>query len=120
MTPEGKVKALVKRRMAEAFPACYRFMPVQNGMGAPSLDMLYCVEGLFVAIETKAPGGKPTPRQLLTMQEMIRAGALVYTVDGEERLQAAIANIILALEFRGRHNARDRVEISQEVGGTSD
>ena len=93
MTPEGKVKALVKRRMEVAFPNGYRFMPVQNGMGAPALDFYYCINGYFVAIETKAPGKKPTPRQETTMSDITKAGGLAFVVDGLASLDRAIATI---------------------------
>lgn len=85
MTPEGRVKAVVNRRMEAAFPDAYRFMPVQNGMGAPGLDEFWCIEGLFVAIETKVPGKHMTPRQQVTRDKIIRAGGIVFCVhDGDE------------------------------------
>lgn len=85
MTPEGRVKAVVNRRMEKAFPDAYRFMPVQNGMGAPGLDEFWCIHGLFVAIETKVPGKNLTPRQKITRDKIIHAGGLVFCVhDGDE------------------------------------
>jgi hypothetical protein len=95
VTPEGRVKALVKRRMKAEFPTSYYFMPVQNGMGAPSVDFLYCINGVFVAIETKAPGGGATPRQETTMAEISRAQGLVFLVDGPISLEEAIEDIKL-------------------------
>lgn len=90
-TPEGKVKESVKRvlRILQA----YWHMPVQNGMGSPSLDFHVCVPvtvtpamvgktiGLYVAIETKAPGKKPTPRQQLTIGEVEAAHGKVFVTD---------------------------------------
>ena len=94
-TLEKKVKDLVRRRMAETWPDSYRFCPVQNGMGAPSVDFLYCLPvGIFVAIETKAPGKKPTPRQEITIAEIRIAGGLCYVVDGVASLEAAITDIL--------------------------
>lgn len=93
MTPEGKVKELVKKRMQTEFPNSYRFMPVQNGMGAPALDIYFCVSGLFVAVETKRPGGKPTDRQKHTMMQIWGAGGLTYVVDGPASLDAMIINL---------------------------
>src|ERR1700732_3744552 len=90
MTPEGKVKAMVKRQMEAAFPDAYRFMAVQNGMGAPALDFYYCVYGYWVAIETKAPGGWYTPRQEHTRDEIRKAGGLVFLVDGNLSMKSAI------------------------------
>ena len=65
LTPEGKVKEQVKRLLRSH--NAYYFMPVQNGMGAPSLDFLICHNGNFLGVETKAPGKKPTKRQEVTM-----------------------------------------------------
>ena len=57
LTPEGKVKAAVKRVLAR-YPETYFFMPVQAGYGKKTLDFLICHYGEFIAIETKAPGKK--------------------------------------------------------------
>ena len=80
--------------MSEEFPDCYRFMPVQNGMGAPTVDFLYCITcGIWVAIEAKAPGQKATLRQTLTMNEMEKAGGMTFVVDGVASLEEAISQI---------------------------
>jgi hypothetical protein len=104
-TPEGKVKAKLKKALDAAFPGHYRFMPVQTGYGAKTLDFLLCIHGLFVAIETKAPGKAMTGLQHSTYQDIYDAGGLAYVVDSEETADSVIANIILAVEFR---SARDR------------
>lgn len=80
-TPEGKVKEKVKRVLRSH--GAYWHCPVQNGMGAPSLDFICCFHGLFFAIETKAPGKKPTPRQLLTIGEIKTTGGKVFVIDGD-------------------------------------
>ena len=80
MTPEGKVKAKVNKMLAKYESEVYRFMPVQMGMGAPSLDYLICAGGRFVAVETKVPGKKLTPRQEQTAHAMECAGARVVVV----------------------------------------
>jgi len=89
MTPEGKIKAMVKRGL-DKLPRVYRFMPVQNGMGAPGLDFFLCINGVFVAIETKAPGKKLTPRQETTMQEICAAGGFAFMIDSQERCDAVM------------------------------
>jgi hypothetical protein len=86
MTPEGKVKALVKAWLKER--NAYAFMPVQTGYGVATLDFLCCIHGRFVAIETKAPGGKLTPRQQRTMAEIASAGGIAWIVRGVDDLQA--------------------------------
>lgn len=79
-TPEGKVKEHVKKLLRE-FGAYYH-MPVQNGMGAPSLDFVCCLNGLYFAIETKAEGKALTPRQEKTAEEIRSAGGKVFVVAG--------------------------------------
>lgn len=81
-TPEGRVKEQVKQILLKYRSTTYWHMPVQNGMGAPTLDFVGCSMGRYFAIETKAPGGKPTPRQLLTIKEMRAAGGTVFIIDG--------------------------------------
>ena len=91
MTPEGKVKELVKRAL-DALPF-YRFMPVQNGMGAPGLDFYGCSAGRFVAIETKTPGKHLTPRQKSTADQIVDAGGVVFVV----RDQADVRDMVMLL-----------------------
>lgn len=93
MTPEGKVKAKVNKALEEFGPLVYRFMPVQNGMGAPGLDYFLCVNGHFVSIETKAKGGKLTPRQELTKQKIEAAGGWVFVVYDDASLTVAVNRI---------------------------
>lgn len=84
-TPEAKVKARVKATLymmqRKGYPV-YFHMPVQNGMGKPTLDFVGCINGKFFAIETKAPGEKPTERQQGTITEMQKAGGNVMVYDG--------------------------------------
>jgi hypothetical protein len=86
MTPEGKVKALVKAALK--LHDAWSFMPVQNGMGTPSLDFLCAARfrgmAVMFAVETKAPGKKPTPRQELTIAAMQAVGIKVFVIDGEK------------------------------------
>lgn len=85
-TPEGKIKALVTK-LLKAQANIYWFMPVQNGMGRATLDYVGWHHGLPFAVETKAPGKKPTARQELTIREMVAAGARVFVIDGDEGLR---------------------------------
>lgn len=85
MTPEGKVKDAVKTMLKNH--GAYYHMPVMNGMGAPTLDFIGCHVGLFFAIETKAPGKLPTPRQHMTITTMEKAGAKVFVIDGAKGLE---------------------------------
>jgi hypothetical protein len=92
-TPEGKVKLLVKTYLKLC--RAYWHMPVQNGMGQPALDFHVCLPilitpdmvgkrvGLYVGIETKAPGKPMTPRQALTAASVVAAGGKVFLIDGD-------------------------------------
>jgi hypothetical protein len=83
MTPEGKVKKSVTDILKKH--GVYYHMPVQAGYGKPTLDYIGCVAGKFFAIETKAPGKKPTPRQVVTIGEMMASNAKVFVIDGDPK-----------------------------------
>jgi hypothetical protein len=85
-TPEGKIKAKVNKLLAWYSPYVYRFMPVQMGMGAPALDYFLCVACDFVAVETKIPGKKLTPRQEQTALAIKTAGGKVFVVYDDNSL----------------------------------
>jgi hypothetical protein len=82
MTPEGKVKKRVKEILKAA--GAYQHWPVQNGMGSPTLDCNGTYKGFGFSIETKAPGEKPTPRQLQTIEAKRAAKEYVLVVDGTD------------------------------------
>lgn len=83
-TPEGKVKDQVKKILAMHRPYCYAHWPVQNGMGAPTLDCVGAIYGHAFAIETKAPGNVMTVRQRVTADIMRKAGVRVFEIDGRD------------------------------------
>jgi len=86
-TPEGRVKAAVKRWLTER--GIYYFMPAANGFGRAGIpDFVCCWNGRFLAIETKAPG---KARNTTWMQEQeiqsIRAtGGVALVVDDVKQL----------------------------------
>ena len=82
LTPEGKVKRHVSQILKRA-EEVYYFMPVQTGYGSPTLDYLGSSRGRSFAIETKAPGKKPTVRQLAIIKEMEAAKMKVFVIDGQ-------------------------------------
>lgn len=88
-TPEAKTKRKI-RNVIDNYRSrnisIYVFMPVPGGFGAPTLDYLGCVNGMFFAIEAKRPGGKPTLRQLGTIQMLQAAGAAVFVISDDESL----------------------------------
>lgn len=62
MTPEGAVKAKVRKILVEE--GVYYFSPAANGFGRAGIpDIICCVQGFFLAIELKAGKGKTTALQ---------------------------------------------------------
>ena len=91
MTPEAKVKARIKKVLAEN--GAWFYMPQQFGMGATHLDFICSAkrevqdgdvrsvlwETFF--IEAKAPGENPTPRQWAIIERERAAGFRVFVID---------------------------------------
>jgi len=89
---EKVIKAAVKKRLKELGPECYSHWPVQMGLGAICLDCHGCYRGVYFAIETKAPGEKPTRLQQATIERIRAAGGLVFVVDSLESARALFTN----------------------------
>ena len=101
MTPEGKVKKLVKDYLLSIglIPAgqavlCteantgWFYMPVSNGMGVHGIpDFIGHYKGRFFAIEAKDKGKKPTARQKHQLGALTLTGAKTFVVDSEESLE---------------------------------
>ena len=80
---ERNVKEQVKTRCKVA--GAFYVMPVSMGLGARGTpDFLICHRGRFLAVETKAPGGKPTPHQTLALARCRQAGGVAMVVDGTD------------------------------------
>jgi hypothetical protein len=59
VTPEGKVKAEIKKVLHQH--GAWYYMPIQNGMGVTGIpDFIVCLHGRFLGIECKAPGKEHT------------------------------------------------------------
>lgn len=58
-------------------------MPVPSGFGESTLDYIGCYRGKYFAVETKAPGKKPTDRQNMIIDRMRKAGGAVFIIDGD-------------------------------------
>jgi hypothetical protein len=86
VTPENKVKKRVKW-LLDQYKPMYQYWPVPMGMGPSSLDCIVCYYGFFVAIETKAPGKKPTPRQEFCIDAIRAAYGSTFVVDDEASLE---------------------------------
>ena len=83
-TPEGKVKNNIRKVIEKFGSRIDPFWPVPAGYGESHLDCILCVAGSFVAIEVKAPGKKPTPRQKYRIGTTERAGGIALVIDGTD------------------------------------
>lgn len=84
---ENKLKAWLKSE------GCWHvkyFANRNTKRGIP--DLLVCAKGEFVAIEVKGPGGKPSPLQLWTCDQISKAGgiAVVAWPEDFERLKVLV------------------------------
>ena len=79
-TPEGAVKAAVKKLLDEM--GIYHFSPVQNGMGRAGIpDIIGCYNGRFLGIECKAGKGKTTALQDLELEKIRQAKGFTFIVN---------------------------------------
>lgn len=87
LTPEGRVKAAIKRWLVER--GVWYFMPVSNGMGSMGIpDFICCWGGRFIAIEAKAKGklGTVTELQKRQIGQINAAGGIAVAVDDVSQL----------------------------------
>jgi hypothetical protein len=92
VTPEGRVKDVVKRFLRERGcatlaeplhePKGYYRMHVPNGYGTPALDFEGVYKGRFFAVEAKAFGNTPSAMQNLIMKA--HANALGFSIWGDD------------------------------------
>ena len=84
MTPEGKVKAAVKK-VLNSYSNVWYFMPVLTGYGVAGIpDFICSVGGKFLAIECKAEGGRLTAMQVKTIDDINRIGGRAYVIGPDE------------------------------------
>ena len=88
---EPVLKGKIRKDLAAR--GAYFYMPVPAGYGKQTVDFLCCVPsrdqygkriGLFVAIETKTTGNKPTRRQEGALQAIVSAGGVAFWCDSWE------------------------------------
>lgn len=80
MTPEGKVKAKVRKKLDEA--KAYYFMPATGGYGKSGVpDIVACVNGWFIGIECKAGINKPTALQQNNLNAIKASGGTALVIN---------------------------------------
>jgi hypothetical protein len=82
-TPEGLTKKKIKLVLDKYKNyGIYKFMAVPYGYGQSTLDYLGFFFGRGYAIEAKAPGEVPTPRQERIIEAIQASGTPVFVIDG--------------------------------------
>lgn len=102
-TPEGKVKAAVKK-LLDARGIWY-FMPAANGFGKVGIpDFICCWRSYFLAVETKAPGKEKnlTENQKRRIEEIEEHGGYAVVVSSAEDLNYHLDNLELAQQVVNR------------------
>ncbi len=91
---ERSVKQQVNDLIKPYGDKIWRYMAPASRFGMPALDFLLCVSGglfhpsgYFIAVETKKPHAKPTPRQWETIKALRRAAAIVLVVRDNDGLK---------------------------------
>ena len=119
-TPEAKVKKMVNDVLAEfservlaqahSIPGMLevsslkQYWPVPAGFGASDLGCIVCYYGVYITIETKAPGKHPTPRQELTIAQAKGAGGMVFVIDGKEGCEQ-LRSALTLIRFSNANNS---------------
>lgn len=90
-TPEKKVKLRVVAQLKKL--GAYYFYPVTGGFGASGVpDIIVCYKGKFFGLECKTIGNKPTPLQLLNINNIRIAGgtALVVNENNMDQIESIL------------------------------
>ena len=81
-TPEGRIKDQVKAFLKERGV----WFTVGTGLATLPVDIIGCYRGRFFAIEVKAPGKKPTPKQYVIMAKIVACGGATMWGDNLETI----------------------------------
>lgn len=110
---EWAVKQAVNK-VLNSYPESYWFMPVPYGYGQSTVDYLVCHYGVFIGIETKAPGETPTARQKLILKRIEDAGGEAFVIDNVD--QCHLLRVFLE---QVKQNAASQSKPQTQGGGGS-
>lgn len=80
MTPEGKVKEVVKKYLKEK--GIYYIMPATGGYGSSGApDIVVCHKGKFYGLEIKSGANKPTALQMDNLERIEDNGGIAVVVN---------------------------------------
>ena len=98
-TPEGKVKAKLRRKLSQI--DCWVYIPQAGAFGKSGVpDILVLVNGRLFGFECKADAKKkPTNLQVKAMKDMEAAGAKCMVVCDDATIDKAIAFVEVAVSL---------------------
>jgi uncharacterized protein (DUF488 family) len=80
MTPEGKVKEVVKKFLKEK--GIYYIMPATGGYGSSGApDIVVCHKGKFYGLEVKSGENKPTALQMDNLNRIEKNGGYAIVIN---------------------------------------
>jgi len=80
MTPEGKVKDVVKKYLKEK--GIYYIMPATGGYGSSGApDIVVCHKGKFYGLEVKSGENKPTALQMDNLNRIEKNGGYAFVIN---------------------------------------
>lgn len=99
ITPEGKVKNLLKKAIAPL--DCWIHWPVTHGYGySGDPDCIFLYNGTLYGVEVKAPGRRTQPdrgrtkMQVKRMAEIEKSGGKSFVVDCQEEIDALMREVL--------------------------
>jgi len=86
--PETRLRKKIQEALQKKYPEAL-FLKIHGGpmqnVGIP--DLLCCVKGMFIGLEIKRPGKKPTPAQAIMFNTIRQAGGWAdYATSVDEAL----------------------------------
>jgi len=90
---EKDITAAITRYL-KTVPCCFFWKEHGGQYGTAGLpDIICCYRGRFVAFEVKAPSGRPTKLQEITLQRIKDARGEAFIVRSVQEVQAIIKNL---------------------------
>ena len=89
---ENTVEGYLRKKVGAVRGKCYKFV-CPGQVGAPDRICVF-PGGRVYFVETKAPGGKPRPTQLMFHRELAELGVTVRVIDTREKVRAFIGEVM--------------------------
>lgn len=79
-------------RLLKKRPRCFAWKTHGGMYGTAGIpDVIACVDGRFVALEVKQPGGRPTALQTATLEKIRAAGGVAEVVTSAAQVENILA-----------------------------